>query len=210
MSANDFEYYERDGKRYDRVSSILDYFASPQLVDWKVRVGKRAAGTVSREALRIGSNVDEAIRASVRGAKPLKLKTVDAENCYKAFESWKQESLASPHTLKEVSTLYSDELMVAGTPDLMYSDNYIIDVKCAASIKPSYWLQTEFYARTAGVPFKAILRLHKGLAIYEFKSLPVNDEHWQAVCAAVKLYRYYKSASDSGKEVNNESDSTTD
>ena len=189
--SNDVAYYERDGKRrhYDRITRILDYFAPPELVAWKMRVGKREAGRISREAMKIGSNVDECIRSFVREEKSLpKLKTLEAKNCWEAFNQWRNDY--NPGQLGEMHTVFNEELGVAGTPDLYWpSENCIIDIKCSSAIRLSYWLQTEFYCRCYKLPVKAILRLDKNLGIYEFKKMSLSDEHWAATVGLINAYR---------------------
>lgn len=196
----DFPYYIKDSKKYERITHVLDYFSPPELVNWKIRVGRKEAGMISRAALRIGENVDDAIRCEVEGRKVSKLKTLEAQNCWEAFRQWKKD-----HNVKEIGTLntvFNDELMVAGTPDLFWADTHVlIDVKCSSAIRPSYWLQTEFYSRNnTAVDAKAILRLDKNLGIYEYKEMSLSDEHWEAVRGAIKLYRYYKSVDKDGNE----------
>lgn len=194
---NDVPYYEKEGRRYDRITHILDYFSPPELVSWKIRVGKKEAGIISRAALRIGENVDEAIRQSIDGGVQVKLKTTEAKNCMEAFWEWRNERKAQLSTME---TVFDDELMVAGTPDIFWMNNQtLIDIKCASAIRPSYWLQTEFYARQKPITTKGILRLEKNLAIYEYKEMPLCDEHWEAVKGAIKLYRYYKSVDKDGE-----------
>lgn len=185
------QFYEFEGRRYDRITRILDYFSPPDLVDWKLRVGKKEANRISRVALNIGTNVDEAIKADQTGQKLPKLKTQEAKNCWEAYLAWKRDYYP---TVTIGSPVFDDDLSTAGTPDLIsWETETLIDVKCSASIREAYWLQTEFYARQiVPLQFKAILRLDKNLGQYEFKKMPLNDEHWAAVRGAIKLYRYYE------------------
>ena len=190
-------YYEVEGKRFDRITAILDYFPDPDLVSWKVRVGGKEASRIGTIAKNIGSNVDEVIKAEIDGLKSCKLKSNEAKNCHSAFNDWaKDYSLM----LRSCQTVYSNELMVAGTPDIEDSDT-VIDIKCSSSIKDSYWLQTEFYGRLLNKQFKAILRLDKNLAIYEFKKMPLNDTHWAAVCGLITAYRFFNKTVTNGMEV---------
>lgn len=206
---NDFEFYERDGKRYDRITACLDYFASPELVNWKLRVGKREAGRISREALKIGENVDLCIRVFLDGDGDNlpKLKTQEAKNCWEAFQSWL--SVYAPDVdhrkLCTIGTVFSDELCVAGTPDLEWNVHTVIDIKCSNAIRPQYWLQTEFYGRQMPCcKNKAILRLDKNLGIFEFKMMSLSDEHWAATVGAIKLYRVLAVKDGEQKEESNE------
>lgn len=184
---NNAEYYEKNGKRYDRITRILDYFPHPDLVDWKIDVGRREARRVSTAATNIGDNVDEYVKQKLLGGKLPKLKTQEAKNCLEAFESW--VAAYSP-VLKVGETVFDDALMVAGTPDLIWNDT-LIDIKCSREIKHSYWLQTEFYARCLGVQYKAVLRLDKNLAMFEYKKMKLSDDDWAACRAAITLHRFY-------------------
>ena len=65
----DDKYYVKDGVSYERVTSILNYFQSPDLVKWKLRVGAKEAKRISTIAMKRGTNVDEAIRLDVSGKK---------------------------------------------------------------------------------------------------------------------------------------------
>lgn len=211
---NDVPYYEREGKRYERITHVLDYFAPPELVDWKIRVGKREAGRISREAMKIGDNVDQCIRALIDGdGEHLpKLKTLEAQNCWEAFESWLQHYAPDieHRQLATANTVFSEELCTAGTPDLEWNVCTVIDIKCSSAIRPSYWLQTEFYGRNMPcVKNKAILRLDKNLGIYEFQMMPLNEAHWEATKAAIKLFRYYKSIEDGKGDSNERNTSST-
>lgn len=205
----DDPYYFYNDQRYDRITRILDYFALPELVDWKLNVGRKESNRISREALKIGSNVDEAIRAEVNKLKPVKLKTTESKSCWEAWEQWKKDYAVDIAKLRTVNTVYDHSLMVAGTPDLEWNNNTVIDIKCSSEIRPNYWLQTEFYGRCLGYEFglienKAILRLNKNLGTYEFRKMSLSDYHWEAVKSAIKLFRYHSTVTDGAKEGSNE------
>jgi len=128
---------------YDRVTQILDYFGEPGLVSWKVKVGAKEARRIGTIAKNIGSNVDEAIKADVDGLKVPRLKTQEAKNCYEAYLSWKKDY--SP-ALIVGQRIFCEDSQVCGEPDLFWDDT-VIDVKCSSEIRPTYWLQTEWYGR---------------------------------------------------------------
>lgn len=184
----DDNFYEREGLKYDRITRILDFFKPPELIDWYLRVGKKEAKRISTTALKIGTNVDEVIKARITGNKVPKIVSPEAINCLNAFDEWERN-----YSLKvsPSNTVFDDGLMMAGTPDLD-DGNTVFDIKCSSEIRPAYWLQTEFYGRCLGVTHKAIIRLDKNLALYEYKKMPLCDEHWEACLGAIKLYRFYK------------------
>jgi hypothetical protein len=189
MSKNDFKFYERNGKQYDRITSALDFFAHPKLVKWKVEVGNKEAKRISTVATKIGTNVDEAVRAAVSGQKVPKLLSDEAKSAFEGFKLWMHDY--DPQGLESATEpAFHDELGVACTADLLQPFK-VIDIKCASSIKPQYWLQTEFQGRCMGATHKAILRLDKNLGMYEYKEMALSDSHWEVCRGLIKAYRFY-------------------
>ena len=184
----DDKYYVKDGHNYTRVTSILGYFQNPDLVAWKIRVGAKEAKRISTIAMKRGTNVDEAIRCHVQGLKVPKFKTIEEENCFKAYLQWREDYAITD--IQSASTLYDDEARIAGTPDLWLPCE-TCDIKCASEIRDNYWLQTEWYARKRGDSFKSILRLDGNLGVYEYVRKPVSDYELQVFEALVTAYKYY-------------------
>ena len=203
----DDRHYKKEGIKYERVSNILSTYNDPKLEAWKINSAKnavlkyedtlinrdtilkcfRSATEVGKHAMGIGTNVDDAIRGHYEGYA-IKLKTKEAENCFKAFLQWKQDY--GVETAISGTTLYDDDSRIAGTPDLWLPDE-TLDIKCSSAIRDNYWLQTEWYARKKGHSFKSILRLDKSLGIYEYKKIPVSDYHLQVFEALITAFRYY-------------------
>lgn len=199
MGNMNYKNYEKDGEEFARITSVLSYFKSQDLVDWICAKGKAESNRVKKVAMGIGTNVDEAIKADILAEKAVKLKTQEAKTCFEAWKDWMRDHAPIHGTMKIGVPLFDYELKVAGTPDiLIYRE--VIDVKCSSEIRPEYWLQTEFYARQLGYSHKSILRLDKNLGIYEYKKMPVNDEHWEAVCGLIKAYRYFNKSDKVGKK----------
>ena len=138
----DDHYYSKDGKQYERVTRILDYFSNPELVAWKVKVGQKEAGKVSRIALKCGKAVDEMIRAS----RIPKLKDSDEiKSCLKAWKSWKENF--TPKNIVFPQTLFCEKRMLAGTPDFTWADGYeLSDIKTSNAVRESYFFQLGAYA----------------------------------------------------------------
>lgn len=174
---------------YTRLTEVLGYFKSEEYWEWVLKVGKKEAKRIGTTAQKIGTNVDEAIKATILEKPAVKLKTKEAENCFKAYERWIYESM--PVDLEVGTRLFDEESKVTGEPDLFTFDT-LIDVKCSNQIRPEYWLQTEWYARMLKKPFKAILRLDKDLADYEFKKIPLNEKHWRSVQGLITTFEFYK------------------
>jgi hypothetical protein len=193
----DDKYYVKDGKNYERVTSILSYFQTPDLVKWKMRVGAKEAKRISTIAMKRGTNVDEAIRAHVSGEKVPKFKTQEEENCFKAYLQWREDY--NIQDCKSASTLFDDDVLIAGTPDLWLPDE-TLDIKCAGQIRENYWLQTEWYARKHGDSHKSVLRLDGNLCQYEYKKMPLSDYHSSVFDALVTAYRFYNKSVNDGEE----------
>jgi hypothetical protein len=162
----DGEFYEKEGKLYGRPSHILDYFAPPELVDWKARTGLTEAKRISRIALKHGSRIDELIRES---KAPKKSDSIEVVNCFRAWSKWLSDY--SPKFIVFPPTGYCEKRMVAGTPDIYWEDQQdLIDVKSSKSVHENYFFQLGFYASVSTSPIKrlAVLRLDKELGEYEY------------------------------------------
>lgn len=160
----DAEYYFKDDVAYERVTRILDYFTTPELVDWKVRVGKKEAGRIARVATKFGSRVHEIIET---GCEVSKKDGEEVRNCIKAFNSWRAD-FANPE-LNNGKTLFCEKRKIAGTPDAMWG-SVLIDFKTSREVKASHFVQLGAYASLMEEKPKslAILRLDKQLGIYEW------------------------------------------
>ncbi len=187
----DEEFYVKDEVNYERVTSVLGYFTPPSLVKWQLRVGTKEAKRIKTVSMKIGTNVDEAIRADVIGLDPIKLKSQEAKNCFKAYKQWRKDYAIK--NIQSATTLYDEEAKIAGTPDLWMPDE-TCDIKCASSIRMNYWLQTEWYARKKGHGYKSILRLDSALAEYEYVRKTISDYEFQIFEALVSVYRFYNKA----------------
>lgn len=182
-----------------RVTEVLSYFPHPKLIEWKVKLGKRESGLIGRKAMSVGTNVDQYIRAKIDGQKPPKLKTLEAENCVKAYEMW--YDLYKPE-LKTGKRIYykaygdregskdSFKFALNGEPDLYWGDT-VIDLKCSGRISDSYWLQTAVYCKLAGKQNRAILRLDKNMADYEYVKREGFEEDYQVYLGLLQAYYYF-------------------
>lgn len=174
---------------FDRVSAILDVYQDPDLIDWKIRTGKKEARRISTVATKIGSNVDEWVKASILGEKLPKLKSVEAENCVKAWEKWLED-----YGVKEFGVgkrLFNQETKVCGEPDILMVDE-VLDIKCSSSIRPNYWIQTNWYAGQLGFKYRSILRLDKNLSCYEYERREISKADSEVFDALTVVYRYFK------------------
>ena len=176
---------------YLRITQVLDWFKEPAYWEWLLRVGKKEARRVGTIAKKIGTNVDEVIKAKILAKPAPQLKTVEAANCLNAWDRWLKEYV--PIDLKVADRVFDEVLKVTGEPDILLPDT-VLDIKTSNKIRPIYWLQTEFYARQLHLPYKAILRLNKNLGDYQYERRPISDDDWEVCLSLIKAYRFFNPA----------------
>jgi len=178
---------------FDRVTNILNAFTEKKLANWKISKGEIESNRISKIAMNIGTNVDEFIRAEINGEKAVKLKTVEAENCVKAWEKWKVDYDIDSSKLKTIERLFCKVTGVTGEPDIIIPfQEEVLDIKCSGGIRQKNWIQTNWYAEQLKLPMRSILRLDKNLAIYEYERRPVCQEDSDVFKALTVVYRYFK------------------
>lgn len=178
---------------YTRVSAILDTYQPPELIEWKLKCGKKEAKRISTVATKIGTNVDAWIRADIEGKKYPKLNSIEAENCVKAYQKWKEDYQIDVSKLRSGTRLFNEETKICGEPDILFPDEkLVIDIKCSSAIRPTYYLQTEWYGRELGYSRKAILRLDKNLSMYDYEIRYLSNDDKQVFDALVVVHNYFK------------------
>jgi hypothetical protein len=174
----DFEFYEIGGRKYKRFSTVMEYFPHPKLVEWKIRMGKKDSGKISRDALKEGSAIDEYTYRDIRGLpQDKKKKSAELNSLITAWEAWKKDY---PEVFRDIKStqevVHYEDWGCAGTLDFRTS-KAIIDIKSSKRISLSYWMQTAFYNRKFQLPERWVLRLNKEFQVYEFTKCP--DEYSQ-------------------------------
>lgn len=183
-----------------RVTEVLDYFAEPELVNWKVKVGAKEAKRVSSVALKLGSKVHKYIE-DVLGGKDAKFSrakdSFELNNCLRAFEKFRANyDLQTEDMEKEVKSEYLGVVghydwfgWVGGRPTL-------IDWKSSARINKKYWVQVHMYAYLRGVALGhldvGICRLDKNIGEYEFEVMKYDEGFVEVFKSMLMAYRYMK------------------
>ena len=88
---------------------------------------------------------------------------------------------------------------MCGEPDILAEDE-VLDVKCSSSIRPNYWIQTQWYAEHLGVKNRSILRLDKNLGVYEYERREISKADSEVFDALTVVYRYFKTFSKGEEE----------
>ena len=184
--------YTINDVRYNRVTSVLDYFMAPELHKWVLKVGKDAAKKKGSSAKRIGTRVHNLAKTVFdRGSAYLTPHdNIEVKNCLTAYQRWLH--IEKPKILKMEQTVVSDSLGIAGTYDIALSDT-IVDIKTSVAIRPSYWLQVAMYAYLSGsesITKIAILRLDKYIGEYEYKVIDFDMRLVDTYKGLLDYYRY--------------------
>ncbi len=171
-----------------RVTEVLSYFQSPELVDWKVRVGKKGAGLVSRKAMKIGSRVDEIIKTQTM---PRKGEKQEIQACYDAYYKWMRNYTPITVTPQKRAEKPIFGVVLSGEPDIMALDT-LTDIKCSSRIDKKYWLQLGAYSwLTDWKGSIAILRLDKVTEAYQYEVREYLDYYWEIYKGLLAAYIYF-------------------
>ena len=150
----DSRYYRRNGKYYPSVTYVLGYYPKGKFFeDWLKKVGYSADYLVKKAADE-GTQVHEMIESYLNNEE-LNFLSSNGDPLYnpniwqmflKFVEWWETYN---PTLLETEVHLFSDELKVAGTCDLVCEiegELWIVDFKTSNSIQTTYELQTAIYS----------------------------------------------------------------
>ena len=150
----DGRYYQRNGEYYPSVTYVLSYYPKGKYFeDWLKKVGYSADHIVKKAASE-GTQVHEMIEAYLNGEELKFLEYgrpvyhPDVWQMFMRFVEWWEEY--KPTLIEAEVHLFSDELKIAGTCDLVCEINgelWVIDFKTSNSLQTTYDLQTALYAQ---------------------------------------------------------------
>lgn len=186
--------YKIEGRKYDRVTAILDYFTPKPLAD-KMRKDSSGMAEKSKTAKAVGTRVDTLIQELWRKGycKFTEYDRVAVKNCIEAYKRWVE--VEKPQILAMQETVWSDTLGIAGTLDCRLNGS-IIDFKTSEAIYPGYWLQVAVYAHlkrnTGGSDISriGILRMDKFSADDEYKVIEYDQRLVDCYIGLLNYYRY--------------------
>lgn len=176
-------YQTPEGNRYPSVTTVLSILESPELDEWRLKVGPEEAARIGRIAADSGTKLHEACENYLLG-RPTKWTMFDlnAKDMYKLCLPV-LERIDAIHAIE--CRLYSDKLKVAGSVDLigmLDGDLCIMDWKSSKRYKskediPNYFMQCAAYAymfwERTGIVVKKIKIL---MAIPEY-GLLIHEEN---------------------------------
>ena len=150
----DGRYYQRNGEYYPSVTYVLSFYPKGKFFeDWLKKVGY-SADYIVKKASEEGTQVHEMIEAYLNGEELKFLehgRPMYNPNIWQMFlrfvDFWEEYK---PTLIEAEVHLFSDELKVAGTCDLVCEINgelWVIDFKTSNHLQTTYDLQTAMYAK---------------------------------------------------------------
>ena len=150
----DARYYRRNGKYYPSVTYVLSYYPKGKFFeDWLKKVGY-SADWIVKKAGEEGTQVHEMIEDYLNGEElnflqnGIPMYNPDIWQMFLKFVDFWEEY--KPTLIETEVHLFSDELKVAGTCDMVCEINnelWIIDFKTSNHLQTTYDLQTAVYGK---------------------------------------------------------------
>jgi len=151
----DSRYYRRNGAYYPSVTYVLSYYPKGKFFeDWLKKVGYSSEYIV-KKAGEEGTQVHEMIEAYLNGEELNFLNSLgnpayhpDVWQMFLRFVEWWEEY--NPKLIETEVHLFSDELKVAGTCDMVCEiddELWIVDFKTSNNLQTTYDLQTAVYGK---------------------------------------------------------------
>ena len=150
----DGRYYQRNGEYYPSVTYVLSHYPKGKFFeDWLKKVGY-ASEYIVKKASEEGTQVHEMIEAYLNGEElkflehGIPMYPTNVWQMFLRFVDWWEEY--KPTLIEAEVHLFSDELKIAGTCDLVCeigNELWIIDFKTSNHLQTTYDLQTAIYAQ---------------------------------------------------------------
>lgn len=202
MSAADAPWYEQAGRKYMRVTRIMDILRNPEIDDWRSRIGDAVADKIVSRAARTGKAAHALVMKRLRGEKIRLPKSRDVVGVYEAWQRWyAAQTDFIPFALER--TLYGQPPYdYAGTPDCVEKAgvcggtvNRIDDWKMTGRMSDRHFVQMSAYAPLAwphGIPEDLtlrIVRIDPVTCLPDVDERPFNPKHLATFLKLVDVYR---------------------
>ena len=185
------DYYHIEGKKYDRVTAILDYFTPKSLLEWRDKVGVVEAKEKQKAGKADGTRVHTLTEQMDNGkyVKFTDYDTVSVKNCIEGYRRWKETE--KPTILAMEKVVFNDRLGIAGTFDRELT-NTLVDIKSSNQISRTAWLQLAIYNYMMDKPKDklAVLRLDKMTSEYEYKAIQYDVRLADVYIGLLNYYRF--------------------
>ena len=193
---------EQKAEGWDSLTEILDYFAEPKLVSWKVKVGLREANRISRLTAKTGTRVHQLIHKDWKeGAYKLaKADSYEVKSCMQGWEQFKKDH-APVITAMEFEEK-NEDMKILCHPDMQLGSE-LVELKTSGFIKPKHWIQLGTQKCTMlhngnQVSKTSVLRLDRNIGTYEYLSKQLEV----CIChsSLLDIFRFCRSANGTEKE----------
>jgi genome maintenance exonuclease 1 len=150
VNENGTRFYEADGAKYPSITTMLGYFTSQSIQQWRNRVGHEEANKISSKAATRGTKFHKVCEAYLLNEQPV-FKTPLEQQLFINTREY-IDLIDDIHLLEK--SMFSHHLRLAGTVDCVarYNDRLsVIDFKTATRSKSkdhidNYFMQASAYA----------------------------------------------------------------
>lgn len=145
-------YVTENGDKYPSVTTVLSYFSRQGIAKWRERVGHEEANKISTQAATFGTAVHDIAEKYTLGELDVKKANPIALASFRTIQPYLDQNVDEIYGIE--LRMYSDELRVAGTSDLICrynGKNTLLDFKTSRRRKTkeqikSYFMQCAVYA----------------------------------------------------------------
>jgi len=195
MPSKQLPYYEVNGHRYPRVTSILSILRDPDLEKWQAEIGETRAAAKRRHAERIGTMLDKLIKQEIEG-KTVILSAQGSSEVRQGWKAWQEYRRCYPGLLRLGTTLVHPTYRYGGTPDIL-SGNIVIDIKATARLREKFWIQLHAYVPLLFLESVwplitlRVVRLDTFLGTCEVKDRPFDKQIWETFMHLKSVYCHW-------------------
>ena len=143
MPVSEKPYYEVEGIRYPRVTSILSILRDPDVEDWYARLGDKAAKAKRHHAERVGTTLDELVKRQVAGQTVVAPKSASSE-VKQGWKAWREYRDLSGEQFTVGYPKTSERWGYGGCADLLNATG-VTDIKATTRLRPKHWIQVMSY-----------------------------------------------------------------
>lgn len=138
-------YVTENGDKYPSVTTVLSYFSRKGIAEWRNRVGDETANKISTQAATFGTAVHDIAEKYTLGELDVKKANPIALAAFRTIQPYLDDYVDEIYGIE--LRMYSDELRVAGTSDLICrynGKNTLLDFKTSRKRKTKEQIKTYF------------------------------------------------------------------
>jgi len=190
------DFYLIDGKKYVRVTRVLDVISKPEFYRWYAKHGYRKCRGIMHDRAAFGTRVHKEIFNYLKGDE-VWIDNEEMDESLRLFIVWAKSKGLEPFQLEfQVS---SDDVMVAGTCDFVGfcdGEKLLGDWKTSKALYDNYYLQVSsylvMYEKQMGEELDGafILSIRDGKVHFDKIYREECYRLWDVFCSARKIYKW--------------------